>query len=53
MLKAYPITHGGVLGKVTEVGDNFATVEIAENTQVKVQKHAIASVMPKGTIKSA
>jgi len=47
------VTGGGVLGKVTEVGDAFVTLEIANNTQVKVQKHAIGAVMPKGTIKSA
>jgi preprotein translocase subunit YajC len=47
------VTSGGLLGKVTHVGDSFVTVELAENVKVKLQKHAIASVMPKGTIKSA
>ena len=47
------VTSGGVLGKVINVGDAFATVEITNNVQIKVQKHAVAAVMPKGTIKSA
>ena len=47
------VTNGGMLGKVTKVGESFVTVELADNVQVKLQKHAVASVMPKGTIKSA
>ena len=47
------VTNGGLLGKVTKVGESFVTVELADNVQVKIQKHAVASVMPKGTVKSA
>nr|CAA6809826.1 MAG: Preprotein translocase subunit YajC (TC 3.A.5.1.1) [uncultured Thiotrichaceae bacterium] len=47
------VTGGGLLGKITKVGDNFIEVEIAENTTVKVQTQAIATVMPKGTMKGA
>lgn len=47
------VTNGGVLGKITEIGDNFVSVEIAPNTTVKVQRQAIAQMMPKGTAKSA
>ena len=47
------VTTGGMLGKITNVGDSFVTIELAENVKVKLQKHAVASVMPKGTIKSA
>lgn len=46
------VTGGGVLGKVTEIGDQFVTVEIADRVTVKVQKHTIAVVLPKGTLKS-
>ena len=46
------VSGGGVLGKVTEVGEQFVTVEIANNVSVKMQKHTIAQVLPKGTIKS-
>ena len=47
------VTAGGVLGKVLDVGDQFVTVEIADGVAVKTQKHTIAAVLPKGTIKSA
>ena len=46
------VTGGGVLGKVTEVGEQFVTVEIADRVTVKVQKGTIATVLPKGTLKS-
>jgi preprotein translocase subunit YajC len=47
------VTNGGILGKVTHVGDSFVTVELADNVKIKLQKHAVASVVPKGTIKTA
>ncbi|HET9391743.1 MAG TPA: preprotein translocase subunit YajC [Steroidobacteraceae bacterium] len=47
------VTNGGLLGRVVEVGDHFVTLEIAEGVRVKVQKFQIASLMPKGTLKSA
>ena len=47
------VTGGGVLGKVTDVGDQFVTVEIADGVAIKVQKHTIGAVLPKGTLKSA
>ena len=47
------VTNGGLLGKIREVGDTFLTVELAENVEIKLQKHAVASVMPKGTVKSS
>ncbi len=46
------VTSGGIVGKVTKVTDNFVTVEIAANTEISVQKQAIQSALPKGTIKS-
>ena len=47
------VTNGGLLGRISKVGESFVTVELAENVQVKVQRHAIASILPKGTVKSA
>jgi preprotein translocase subunit YajC len=47
------VTSGGVLGRVTAVGDQFFTVEIASGVEIKVQKHAVGAVMPKGTVKGA
>ncbi|WP_240097158.1 preprotein translocase subunit YajC [Thermomonas flagellata] len=47
------ITNGGIAGTVASLGDSFVTVEIADGVQVRVQKGAIASVLPKGTLKAA
>ena len=47
------VTNGGLLGRITNVGESFITVELADNVQIKVQRHAISNVMPTGTIKSA
>jgi preprotein translocase subunit YajC len=46
------ITNGGMLGKITDVTESFVTLELADNLQIKLQRSAVASVMPKGTIKS-
>ena len=46
------ITGGGIAGRVTEVGDSFVQVEIAPNTVIAVQKQAVATALPKGTLKS-
>src|SRR3546814_13507630 len=47
------ITNGGMAGVVREIGDSFITVEIADNVRVRVQKAAIGTVMPKGTLNAA
>ena len=47
------ITNGGIAGVVRDIGDSFITVEIADNIRIRVQKGAIANVLPKGTLKSA
>jgi preprotein translocase subunit YajC len=44
------VTTGGIVGKVTVIRNDFATVKIAENVEVKMQKAAITSVLPKGTL---
>jgi preprotein translocase subunit YajC len=46
------VTGGGLVGKVIKVGDNYVTLEIAEGTEVVVQKPSIGLVLPKGTLKS-
>ncbi len=46
------VTNGGLLGKITSMGDNFVVIELAQNLEVKVQRQAISTVMPKGTMKS-
>ena len=46
------VTNGGLLGKVADLDDNFVQLEVAENVYVHIQRHAIASLMPKGTYKA-
>lgn len=46
------VTMGGLLGKITSVDDNFLTVQVAKDTEVKVQKASVQAMMPKGTYKS-
>jgi len=45
------LTTGGILGKITKVDENFVTLEIAKDISLHVQKSAVQTVMPKGTIK--
>jgi len=47
------VTNGGLLGKITQVGENFVTVEVSKGMTLLVQRQAIASLMPKGTIKQS
>jgi preprotein translocase subunit YajC len=46
------VTNGGILGKVSELGEQYLSVEIAPGVNVKVQRHAVLQVLPKGTLKS-
>ena len=46
------ITNGGLLAKISAIDENFLTCIIAENVEVKIQRHSISSVLPKGTIKN-
>jgi preprotein translocase subunit YajC len=46
------IAGGGLVGRITKVGDGYVSMEIAEGTEVVIQKPAIAMVLPKGTLKS-
>ena len=47
------LTNGGIAGTVIDIGENFITVEIASGVNVRLQKGAIANVLPKGTLKAA
>ena len=44
-------TAGGMLGKVTKVGDVYIGVEIANGIEVQVQRSAVVQILPKGTVK--
>lgn len=45
------IVAGGLLGKIVELDDNFATIMVSEGVEVQVQRAAVTTVMPKGTMK--
>jgi len=45
------VTTGGLLGKVTSIGENFISMEISKDVFIHVQKNSIQAIMPKGTIK--
>src|SRR4026208_62170 len=46
------VTAGGVVGRVTRIGDNYVSIEIAERVEVQVQRPAVQLVLPKATIKN-
>ena len=46
------ITSGGMLGKIIDLDDHFIDVRIARNVEIKMQRAAVLSVLPKGTLKS-
>jgi preprotein translocase subunit YajC len=46
------VAAGGMVGKVTKIADAYVTLEIAESTEIVVQRSAVQTVLPKGTIKS-
>jgi len=47
------VAAGGMLGRVTDVSETYITVEVADGVSIKVQRHAVTQVLPKGTIKGA
>lgn len=44
-------TAGGILGKVTKLGDSFIDIEVANGVEVHLQRSAVVQVLPKGSIK--
>lgn len=46
------VTSGGILGRVTKVGEAYVTIEVADGTEIVVQKVAVTMLLPKGTIKA-
>ena len=47
------VTNGGLLGRVNKIDEHFVALEIADGLEVKVQRQAVASLMPKGTLKAS
>lgn len=46
------IAAGGVVGRVSKLNDNYVTLQIADNVEIRVQRPAVQLVLPKGTIKA-
>ena len=46
------ITAGGVLGRISKVGEGYVSLEIAQNVEIQVQRVAVQTVLPKGTMKT-
>jgi preprotein translocase subunit YajC len=47
------VTTGGILGRITEAGETFVTIEIARDVAIRVQRFQVSQLMPKGTYKNA
>ena len=45
------ISAGGILGKISKVGDTYIGVELADGVEIQMQRSAVIQVLPKGTIK--
>ncbi len=46
------VTSGGILGRVHQLNDNFIAIELAAGVVIRLQKSAVSSVVPKGTLES-
>ena len=46
------VTAGGLLGKVSKIGDAYIGVELASGVEVQMQRQAVVQVLPKGTLKA-
>jgi preprotein translocase subunit YajC len=47
------VTAGGIIGKISKVGDSFIHVEVANGVELQLQRSAITQVLPKGSVKAA
>lgn len=46
------VSIAGILGRITKISDQYVTLSIANNVDVQMQKSAVASILPKGTLKA-
>ena len=46
------VTAGGIVGRITKLSDQYATIEVAPGTEITVQRQSISQLLPKGTIKA-
>jgi len=47
------VTTGGILGRISEIGESFVTLEVAPKVTIQVQRFQVGQMMPKGTFKGA
>lgn len=45
------VTAGGMIGKVTKLGESYISLELATGVEVQLQRSAVVQVLPKGTVK--
>ena len=46
------VAAGGVVGRISRLDDNYVTLQIADNVEIRVQRPAVQLLLPKGTIKN-
>ena len=46
------VTAGGIVGRISKLSDQYATIEVAPGTEITVQRQSISQLLPKGTIKA-
>lgn len=46
------VTNGGIGGTLTKINDAFLTLQVADNVEINIQKQAVATLLPKGTLKN-
>ena len=47
------LTNSGIMGRINKVDDNYISLQVADNLEIKMQKASVAAVLPKGTLKSS
>ncbi|HET7929842.1 MAG TPA: preprotein translocase subunit YajC [Rhodanobacteraceae bacterium] len=52
LAKGDEVIAAGIVGRVDDIGDHFVSLEVADNVRIRVQKGAVSTVLPKGTLKS-
>jgi preprotein translocase subunit YajC len=45
------VTSGGMLGRVSKMGETYLHIEVANGVELQVQRSAVVQVLPKGTLK--
>ena len=46
------VTAGGMVGRVSKIGDSYVSLQVADNVEVTVQRPSVQLVLPKGTLKT-